>query len=181
MFILAELETFIKERCELKTFPKNYFLCEAGQVENRIYFVQAGAIRAFLATEKEEISIRFAYEGSFINSLASFINQNPSEIYLETIRKTTLYVATKAQFEEFIQQNPEFVSAYNFLLQQLVVSQIEREFDLLTESPTARYQRVLQRSPQLFQQIPAKYIASYLRMQPETLSRIRKQHQEAKK
>ena len=55
----------------------------------------------------------------------------------------------------------------------LIYEQIEREKDILTQSPLARYQRVLKRSPQLFQEIPNKYIASYLRMTPETLSRIK--------
>ena len=55
----------------------------------------------------------------------------------------------------------------------LVQSLMEREIDLLTLSPRNRYNRVLERSPQLFQHIPLKYIASYLRMTPETLSRLR--------
>ena len=63
---------------------------------------------------------------------------------------------------------------YQILLEELFAQQIEREIDILTHSPVERYKRVLERSPQLFQEIPAKYIASYLRMTPETLSRIQK-------
>jgi lipocalin len=55
-----------------------------------------------------------------------------------------------------------------------VYQQIEREKDILTASPRERYLRVLKRSPQLFQEIPDKYIANYLRMSPETLSRMKK-------
>ena len=51
---------------------------------------------------------------------------------------------------------------------------MERERDILTSSPLERYNRVLKRSPLLFQEIPNKYIADYLRMTPETLSRIKK-------
>jgi len=54
------------------------------------------------------------------------------------------------------------------------LQQMERERDLLTSSPMERYLRVKDRSPQLFQEIPNKYIASYLRMTPETLSRLKK-------
>jgi hypothetical protein len=60
-----------------------------------------------------------------------------------------------------------------FLEEQLAL-QVAREIDLLTDSPTMRLERILKRSPQLFNEIPLKYIASYLRMTPETLSRIRK-------
>jgi len=68
----------------------------------------------------------------------------------------------------------EVFEGWQRILEQLIYQQFEREIDLLTASPVERYKRVLARSPQLFQEIPGKYIASYLRMTPETLSRIKK-------
>jgi len=70
-------------------------------------------------------------------------------------------------------EDNESLMQYTQLLENLITQQIEREIDLLTDSPSERLHRVLNRSPDLFQQIPLKYIASYLRMSPETLSRIR--------
>jgi hypothetical protein len=58
-------------------------------------------------------------------------------------------------------------------MEMVITQQIEREIDLLTVSPTERLKRVLERSPNVFQEVPLKYIASYLRMTPETLSRLR--------
>lgn len=75
---------------------------------------------------------------------------------------------------EIVNSKPEYIALYNQLLEQLVLQQMEREQDLLINSPEERYRRVLQRSPQLFQEVPHKYIASYLRMTPETLFRIKK-------
>lgn len=60
------------------------------------------------------------------------------------------------------------------ILENLLLQQIEREIDILTNSPKERYLRVLKRSPLLFQEIPHKHIANYLRMSPETLSRLKK-------
>ena len=60
------------------------------------------------------------------------------------------------------------------ILENLVQQQMDREKDLLIDSPLERYNRVLKRSPKLFQEIPHKYIANYLRMSPETLSRLKK-------
>ena len=59
------------------------------------------------------------------------------------------------------------------MLENLITQQMEREVDLLIESPAERLKRILERSPNLFQHVPLKYIANYLRMTPETLSRIR--------
>ena len=156
-----------------KTFAKGEFVIREGEIERHIYFVASGAIRVFLLSEHEELTVRFGYEGSFINSLSSFIKQSPSEFYIEAIRKTTLHMIDREHFRTLVQQNEETQAQYNAMLEILVTQQIEREIDLLTVSPSERLKRVLARSPNLFQEIPLKYIASYLRMTPETLSRVR--------
>ena len=73
-----------------------------------------------------------------------------------------------------VKSSEENTKIWHLILGDLIFQQMERERDILTSSPIKRYKRVLSRSPQLFQEIPNKYIASYLRMTPETLSRIKK-------
>ena len=157
----------------LKVYSKGEYLIREGQVEQSIYFIEAGAVRVFHLTEFEDQTIRFGYEGSIITSLSSFITGNPSEFYIEALRKTSVKIIPKQLLLEIVNEGAETLQQYNKLLERLIVQQMEREIDLLTESPTKRLQRVLDRSPNLFQEIPLKYIASYLRMTPETLSRIR--------
>ena len=156
-----------------KVYAKGDYLIQEGQVEHSVYFIESGAVRVFHVTEFEEQTIRFGYEGSIITSLSSFISGKPSEFYIEALRKTTVKIIPKETIFAIVNESHETLSQYNQLLQTLIVKQMEREVDLLTESPTKRLQRVLDRSPNLFQEIPLKYIASYLRMTPETLSRIR--------
>lgn len=156
------------------TLPKNEFLVKEGVVDQQIYYIESGAVRVFLQTEFEELTIRFGYKDSFITSLSSFVNATPSEFYIQAIRGTQVRAISKQQFQSAIDADTRFLKLYNAILEGLVIQQLEREVDLLTASPTERLQRVLQRSPQLFQEIPSKYIASYLRMTPETLSRVRK-------
>ena len=138
-----------------------------------MYVIITGAVRVFQVTEFEEQTIRFGYEGSIITSLSSFITGKPSEFFIEALRKTNLKIISKQQLDQIVNESHESLNQYNRLLEALIVQQMEREIDLLTESPTKRLRRVLERSPNLFQEIPLKYIASYLRMTPETLSRIR--------
>lgn len=78
------------------------------------------------------------------------------------------------QFTTFIEEHPSHQQRWNDVLQQLILQQFEREIDILTASPRMRYERVLKRSPNLFQEIPHRYIANYLRMSAETLSRLKK-------
>lgn len=154
--------------------PRNEYISKAGQVEKYLYLVTDGAIRAIYISKEEEFTVRFGYKGSVIASLDSFITGKPSQFYLQAIRKTTAIRLERNSYLDFIKSNPEIVSAHLDLMNDLLNSMLDREIDLLTSSPLERYQRIMDRSPQVFQEVPLKYIASYLRMTPETLSRLRK-------
>lgn len=150
------------------------FLKVKGSTDTNVYFVVSGSLRIYVLDELEEHTIRFGYKGNFIASLDSFITEKPSELYIQAIKKTELKVIRKSTFMNFVESSEENTKVWLIMLCDLVFQQMERERDILTSSPIERYKRVLARSPQLFQEIPNKYIASYLRMTPETLSRIKK-------
>lgn len=172
--LLKDMEETLVQQVEAVVYERNEFILQAGAVEQHFYWIEKGAVRAFYLSEMEEHTIRLGYQGSLISSLSSFLTGAPSELYLQAIRKTELRMIPKALYRQFVEETPERLLQYSRLLELLFAQQLEREIDLLTYSPVERYQRVLARSPQLFQEIPAKYIASYLRMTPETLSRIQK-------
>ncbi|WP_369801343.1 hypothetical protein [Tenacibaculum finnmarkense] len=83
-------------------------------------------------------------------------------------------VISKINYMRFVNSKKEYQDVWNVFLNDFMYQQIEREIDLITYSPQKRFNRIFKRSPKLFQEIPQKYIASYLRMAPETLSRILK-------
>ncbi|MCW3162744.1 Crp/Fnr family transcriptional regulator [Chryseobacterium oryctis] len=166
--LINELETSGIE----KNYSKGDLILKAGEIERNLYFITSGAVRIFLLSENEEHCIRFGFEGAIINSLSSYFREDASEFYIEAMRKTTLKVISKEKINEIISNDAESLLGYARLLETVIAQQLDREVDLLTFSPSERLKRVLERSPDLFQQIPLKYIASYLRMTPETLSRI---------
>lgn len=156
------------------TIERNQFLKVKGSIDTNIYFVESGSLRIFILDDCEEQIIRFGYSNDLIVSLDSFLTEKPSDFYIQAIKKTIVKVIPKSSFVAFISQSEENKSMWIKLLEDLVVQQLEREKDLLTNSPKERYHRVLKRSPKLFQEIPNKHIANYLRMSPETLSRLKK-------
>jgi CRP-like cAMP-binding protein len=153
---------------------RNEYLKVSGSKDTQVYFLTSGSLRAFLVDEHEEHTIRFAYSGDILAALDSFVTEQPSPLYIQAIKKSNLKVLSKKAFLDFISGSRKNMQLYQNLLLQLVYQQMEREQDLLTSSPQERYRRVLERSPRLFQEVPHRYIASYLRMTPETLSRIKK-------
>ena len=156
------------------TYARYEHLTAQGEIEKYLYFIKEGAVRAYFSDGEIENTIRLGYQGNVINALPSFMNGKPSTIAMETLKKTTVQRAKKEDVMQVIESSSEIRLTWTHMLEQLFLSQFEREIDLLTPSPEERYKRVLARSPELFQEIPAKYIADYLRMSPETLSRMKK-------
>lgn len=167
----------MKEIIELSereiTIERNEFLKVKGSIDTNLYYIVSGSLRIFVLDDYEEQTIRFGYKDNIIVSLDSFLTGKPSDLFIQAIKKTVIKVISKAQFDTFIATASNSNIWIN-LLENLVLQQIGREIDLLTTSPKERYERVLKRSPQLFQEIPNRHIANYLRMSAETLSRLKK-------
>lgn len=155
------------------TIDRNEYLKDKESIDTNLYFVESGSLRVFVLDDYEEQVIRFGYKDNLIVALDSFLTGEPSNFYIQAIKKTIVKVITKPQVETFLKEESNRVF-WTSLLEKLVLQQLERELDILTNSPSERYKRVLKRSPQLFQEIPLKHIANYLRMSPETLSRLKK-------
>jgi len=164
------IQAAFRERAVVQTFKKGQFLRAAGEHENQLFYIEEGAVKIYYLSELGEHIIRLGYPGSMLNSLSAYLSGAISELYIEAIRETKVRVLNREQINDVMSNS----SAYAKFLEALLVQQLERELDLLQDSPSQRLERVLSRSPHLFQHVPLKYIAAYLRMSPETLSRIRK-------
>jgi CRP-like cAMP-binding protein len=147
------------------------FLVTPGVVDTHLYYIESGSVRIFILDEEEQ-NIRFGYRDNLITALDSLLSGKPTQFYIQALKKTTVKVIAKSQVDMFFET--EGRKTWNAALEDLILQQMEREVDLLTQSPRERYERVLKRSPRLFQEIPHKHIANYLRMTPETLSRLKK-------
>ncbi len=167
----------MKELIELSakeiTINRNEFLKVKGSIDTNLYYIASGSLRIFVLDEYEEQTIRLGYKENLVVSLDSFLTNKPSNLFIQAIKKTVVKVITKPQIEQFLETEKNR-AIWTKILETLVIQQMEREIDLLTNSPKERYERVLKRSPQLFQEIPNRHIANYLRMSAETLSRLKK-------
>ena len=155
------------------TLARNEYVKVKGGVDTNVYFVEDGSLRVFVLDNGEEQNIRFGYKGNLIVALDSFLTGKPTLFHMQAIKKTVLKVITRQRLDQFLNA-PGNQVVWTRILEGLIVQQLEREVDILTTSPRQRYERVLRRSPQLFQVIPHRHIANYLRMTPETLSRLKK-------
>ncbi len=167
------LEEFIALWSSDILLKRGDFLINQGERSPYLYFVEKGAIRIFYENEIEDLTIRFGYRNSFICVLPTFFNENSSEYSFQAIKASTVKRISRKDFFHFHDKHPSVTKYWKKAIEGLVLEQLEREIDILISDPIERYKRVLKRSPNLFQEIPLKYIASYIRMSPETLSRLR--------
>src|SRR6056297_2218497 len=137
------------------------FLIKQGQVEHHTYLIESGAVAVKLFKANESHTIRFGYKGSFLNSIPSFFDDSPSLFDIVALKKTKVKAYSKRMLFEVIHSDPKFKDAYISVLEALATQFVEREIDLLASSPAERYQRVLERSPRLFEEIPLRHIADY--------------------
>ena len=144
------------------TLKRNEFLVEKGNKNSNLYFVEEGSLRVFIEDDIEEHTIRFGYKDSIITALDCFLTNKPTDFYIQALKKCTLRAISKKVYMDVMYQNEEHKEIWIQLLESFVQQQMEREVDLITYSPQKRFERVLKRSPQVFQEIPQKYIASYL-------------------
>ncbi|MHC2993719.1 hypothetical protein OB13_19850 [Pontibacter sp. HJ8] len=167
------MEAFLplwKKRVKLNQYD---FLIRQGQVEQGLYLVMSGALRIYYPLPDEEICVGFGYPHTLLVSFPSFVEGKPSAYYIQALKKSELLGISKADLTQLIEERPNIRRFWYEQMEKALVGKIEREVDLLLPEPAQRLQRVMERSPHLFQHIPKKYIASYLRMSPETLSRLK--------
>jgi CRP-like cAMP-binding protein len=171
---LAEEEAaaLVQHWDNLRTINRNAFLISHGEIETNLYYVEEGAMRIFFPHDDEEICVGFAYADSLICSYPSFIDNKPSQYFIQALSKTKVISINRNSFYQLFDRFPKIERCWRMIEEQALLGKIEREVEMLTYTPEERATRLMARSPQLFQIVPKKYIASYLRMTPETLSRI---------
>lgn len=149
-------------------------LVRPGQAEQRLYLVRQGLLRIYFPTPQgEEICVGFGHAQSLLCAFPSFVSGQPSAYGIQALRATELLAIGRADFLASLEQVPALARFWRQELEKTLVGRMEHEVDLLLPEPAQRLARLRARSPQVFQLVPRKYLASYLRMTPETLSRLR--------
>ena len=155
-------------------FKKNEHLTQAGQIEPYFYFVEKGIQRLYFLDKGLEHILGFSYDGDFSGLFDSFLHQSPGELNLQAISDSQLLAINFQDYTTLINRYRKLERwAYQFLV-DILVGRLKREIEMLSCPAEERYRNLLHRSPHVIQQIPYKYLASYLGMTPETFSRMRK-------
>lgn len=158
-----------------KKIPKKRFLLQAGDICNIEAFVVKGCLKTYYIDGNGfEVILTFAIEGWWVSDIASFCEQKPSKMFIETIEDCVLLVLSPQAKEEMLQKLPCLERVYRLLVQRHLSVYQERLFGNIALTAQERYALFLEKYPTISQRIPQHLIASYLGISAEFLSRIRK-------
>lgn len=172
--IKPQLEKFLALG-KKEEYKKGEIILRAGKIYRKLYFVREGILRFYYTSEQgNDITHWFLMEESFITDINSFIAQEESEYSLEVLEDCSLVSFTLDDFLEINTNSLEVNRLLNFILSKLLIEFGEKIKDLQFREAKTRYDNLIKKHPTILQRVPLKYIASYLGITQQSLSRIRK-------
>lgn len=161
-------------RLKFKKAKRGEILLEAGDVCRYVYFVGKGCLRVYLMDRGGRESTRMLIpEGWFGTAFPSFILQEPSQAFIQSIGASELFYLTYKEFRSLSDVFPAWEKIYLANLEQSYIASIKRIESLITMNAKERYALLMEDNPELIQKLPSKIIADYLGISQETLSRLK--------
>ena len=162
--------TLIADKLRTQQLTKDTFLLKPGEVCRSFYFLNSGAVRQYkMNDELEELTLNLYTQDNWLSDHTSFTLQKPSENFIQAFEDSEVVELDIHSVHSLIAQYPVFFQLGKLLE---IVRQESEQYNRL-KSPEEKYREVMKNNPKLIQKFPLKYIASYLKMTPETLSRVR--------
>jgi CRP-like cAMP-binding protein len=153
---------------------KEHYL-QAGDVSRSTAYVNSGCLRQYIIGDHaKEIIIQFAFEDWWIGDLESFHFEKPSIFYIQALEESELMLLSRKNFLRVCQELPKYRSFHEDKVQRNHFATLKRLSMAKLGTPEEKYLHLMKEQPQLFQRVPLHYIASYLSIEPESLSRLRK-------
>ncbi|MDR6300967.1 Crp/Fnr family transcriptional regulator [Mesonia maritima] len=163
----------LKEAIETKTFLKNELIFTEGKVANEIYYVTKGCVRLFYNVKGNEKTAFFYSEGQFICAGESYTFNVPASENYQAIETTELLIFTKSATEKLLEALPKLEVIARIATENELITTQKVIASFITKSAEERYIDLLNTQGYLFLRAPQQYIASFLGVSPETLSRIK--------
>jgi CRP-like cAMP-binding protein len=168
------IKDYFKKHSYTCSFRKGKLLLKAGEICEHIYFIKKGAVRGFIKEGKKDITTWITAENEVVSSISTLDVRAPAFENMQAIENCELLALTYADFQDLYIKFPEFNIVARKVLQKYYQDAEGRAFIVRLTNAENKYRLFITRYGHLANRIPLKYIASFLGITLETLSRVRK-------
>lgn len=160
---------------EFKVVAKKTILLHEGNMCNFEAFVIKGCVRKYyIDANGFEVLLQFAMENAWVSDISfNIYEENPSRVFIETLEDCEFFMFSPETKEELFSKAPKFERAFRILMQRSLAITQDRLFNVISKTATEKYLEFLELYPTLSQRVAQHYIASYLGISAEFLSKIR--------
>ncbi len=156
------------------SYEKDTIILDIGEINDKLFFIEEGVLQEFSYQEEDQTNTHWLMpEGSFVYSTVSFINEVPTEMGIKAIEKVKLLYITKSDLQYIYEKVPQMERVGRLVTEQNLITYEKFLLLLRYRSSEEKLAWFEETFPTLVNRIPQKYIASYLNIRPETLSRVR--------
>mgnify|MGYP001750337317 FL=1 len=154
-------------------YAKGEMILKEGDICRQFLYIDKGLVRQFYFKHGKEVTEHLGQEQTIVMCIESLFKEEPTKLQVEALEPTTVYALPKADLERVAMHNVNIQILYRKILEEsLITSQIHADL-VRFETAQDRYKKLCKLCPQVVLRAPLVYIASYLQMTPETLSRVR--------
>jgi len=157
-----------------KTISKKDYYLRAGEICNAKAYLNKGCARNFVVDDLgHERILFFAFEDWWLGDLESYYSGKPGTNYIQMLEESEIFIISKDKFQKLEQEIPKLKQWYTSKMLRSASASRNRIEEMKTLSAEERYLNLLEKQPHIFQRIPLQYIASFLNIEPQSLSRMR--------
>lgn len=154
-------------------YAKGEMILKEGEICRQFLYIDKGLVRQFYFKHGKEVTEHLGQEHTIVMCIESLFKEEPTKLQVEALEAATVYALPKADLERVAMHNVNIQILYRKILEEsLIISQIHADL-VRFETAQDRYKKLCKLCPQVVLRAPLVYIASYLQMTPETLSRVR--------
>ncbi len=173
-------KTLVGKYCRELHLGKGEHILQAGEISKAFYFNIEGLVRLYYLREEQEVTAYFYDAGSFISAYESFVKQRPAKLNLQVMEPSVLVEINQNAAAKLLEASPKFEAIARLAMEEELIANQHIIASLLSMNPEERYYQLMETQPSLFQRLPQHYLASYIGVKPESLSRIKKRHADRK-
>ena len=164
-----------------KKYKRQALLLQEGKLAQEVFFVVKGSLRLFIHTEEgQERTCNFIFENEFVTDLESFSRQTRATAAIMALEPSTCLTIDCNDLVAALKHSPATAEFFRMIVEEVATDNMRRTKSLLSLSPEKQFDELLQNRPGILQRVPLRYIAQYVGIAPESLSRIRKRRLELK-